>query len=142
MQDDGRGTFRLRALGLPLAALLVAAPLLETLHAADVRHVACPEDGELIDAPVQAAHQHVRGSGDGPQLFSERDPAGPLGTGQEHDHCAIMVQAQLRAREQFRKPFVVQVLELASALPGSQEPPSLRSLALYRLAPKASPPLA
>ena len=133
-------SFIRRGVGAALALLTFVSPLLESFHEASVRHVTCPEDGELIDAPPQVAHQHRQASGDGQELFPESDPAGPRGAGQ--DHCAVMLQAHLRAREQSRKLFVVTVPDATSAVPVSQEPPGLRSLALYRLAPKASPPLA
>jgi len=42
-----------------LAAVMAISPVLGTLHEASVRHVACPDDGELIEAPVQRAHAHA-----------------------------------------------------------------------------------
>jgi hypothetical protein len=137
-----RAAFIHRAVGVALALLTFLSPLLGSFHEAAVRHVACPEDGELIDAPAQVAHQHSRASGDGQALFAERDPAGPRPAGQDHDHCAVVLQAHLRARVQSRGPFVVTAPDASSALSVAHEAPGLRSLALYRLAPKASPPLA
>jgi hypothetical protein len=130
-----------RGVGAALALLTFASPLLETVHEASVRHVACPEDGELIDAPAQAPHQHVLASSDSPALFSERDPAAPPVSGQNHQHCVVMLQAHQSAREQSHKLPLITLLDAATATPVPPEPPRLRSLALYRLAPKASPPL-
>ena len=137
-----RVAFVHRGVGAALALLTFLSPLLGSFHEAAVRHVTCPEDGELIDAPPQVAHQHRQAAGDGQELFAERDPAGPRRAGQDHDHCAVVLQAHLRGREQSRKPFVVTAADAAPVVSVSQEPPSLRGLALYRLAPKASPPLA
>src|SRR5205085_4335604 len=39
-----------RALVAGFALLMAAAPFLDVLHLAAVRHVTCPEDGELIEA--------------------------------------------------------------------------------------------
>ena len=126
--------------GAALALLTLASPLLATFHQAAVRHVTCPEHGELVDAPLEAPHPHDQASTGLPGLFAERDPAGPSRTGEEHEHCSINVQSQVRATEQSRKPFVVTTPEVVA--PCLREAPRLRSLAVYRLAPKASPPLA
>jgi hypothetical protein len=131
-----------RGVGAALALLTFASPLLGTLHEVSVRHVACPADGELIDAPAQAPHQHARASDDAPALFAERDPAAPPESGQGHEHCAVMLQAHLRAREQSHKLFVVTLSDALVVVSAPNDEPRLRSLALYRLAPKASPPLA
>jgi hypothetical protein len=131
-----------RGTGAALALLTAASPLLGSFHDATVRHVACPEDGELIDAPVQLAHGHVQAAGDRPTLFAERGPAAPHKSDRSHDHCAVARRAHLRGREQSRKPFVVSTPEAVVTVSGPQGPLQLRSLAVYRIAPKASPPLA
>ncbi len=130
-----------RAIGPALALLTFASPLLESLHGASVGHVACPEDGELIETPQQAPHQHTQASRDSGALFAERDPAAPA-SGQGHDHCAVMLRGRLRAGEQSRRPLVIIVPEALPAVSDPDQTPGLRRLALYRLAPKASPPLA
>jgi hypothetical protein len=126
--------------GAALAVLTFASPLLESVHEANVRHVACPEDGELVEAPAQAPHQHAQASGDLAALFAERDPAAPASSGQGHHHCAVMLQAHLRAREQSHKRLAVAVLAAVAVASVPDESPQLRSVALYRIAPKASPP--
>ncbi len=126
--------------GAALALLTLASPLLVTFHEAAVRHVTCPEHGELVDAPLEAPHPHAQPSTGSPGLFAERDPSGPAGPGEEHEHCAVNLMSQVRATEQSRKPFVVATPEVVTPCP--RERPRLRSLAVYRLAPKASPPLA
>jgi hypothetical protein len=131
----------LRGVGAALALLTGASPLLGQLHEASVRHVACPEDGELIDAAPQAPHQHEQTSNDAPALFAERDPSAPAAPGQGHQHCAVISQARLRAREQSQKLFAVTALHALAAPNVPDGAPRLRGLVLYRLAPKASPPL-
>jgi hypothetical protein len=126
--------------GAVLALLTLVSPLLVTFHEAAVRHVTCPEHGELVDAPLEAPHPHGHPSTGLPGLFAEGDPSGPSGPGEEHEHCAVNLHGQLRATEQSRKPFVVTTPEVVTASP--RERPRLRGLAVYRLAPKASPPLA
>jgi hypothetical protein len=125
-----------------LAAALLVAPLLETAHEARVSHVACPEDGELIDVPAQARHDHARGAGVGAQLFREGDPAAPAGTGSGHQHCIVALRSHLRAREtsvpKLSTPYQLAAVSTAVAA----LPVPLRSIALYRLAPKSGPPQA
>jgi len=130
-----------RGVGAVLALLTVVSPLLGSLHEASVQHVACPEDGELIDAPAQAPHQHAPASSNLSALFAERDPPRPPASGQGHEHCAVIRQAHFRAREQSRKLFAITVPDTLAVASAPNEAPRLRSVALYRLAPKASPPL-
>ena len=126
--------------GAALALLTLVSPLLVTFHEAAVRHVTCAEHGELVDAPLEAPHSHARPSTGSPGLFAERDPSGPSGAGEEHEHCVVNLHAQVRATVQSRKLFVVTTPEAVAPCP--REGPRLRSLAVYRFAPKASPPLA
>jgi hypothetical protein len=128
-----------RGTGAALAIVILASPLLGSLHEATVRHVACPEDGQLIDAPVGAPHPHARAAGEGPALFAEH---GREADASGENHCVIAVQAQQRAREQSRGAFVSATPETSLTASGPRDPLQLHSLALYRLAPKASPPLA
>jgi len=128
-----------RGLGAALALLTFASPLLGFFHEAAVPHITCPEDGELIDVPVERAHSHAAVPEKGPSLFAERDPAGPTPAAGQHDHCQIVLQAHVSARQP-GKVRAVKSTVLVAAVPVPAEPPRLRSLALYRLAPKASPP--
>lgn len=132
----------LRGVGAALALLTAASPVIGSLHEASVRHVACPEDGELIEAAAQAPHEHAPASIGAPAIFAERDPADAGGSGRTHEHCAILAQAQLRARPQTRPVFAVTASPALNAAPSPGDAPRFRSLTLYRLAPKASPPLA
>ena len=122
-----------------LAAALFAGPLLESAHEASVRHVACPEDGELVDAPAQPRHAHAPQTNDGPDLFPEREQ--PATGGAVHEHCAIALRGHLRARpaDAARLAPPDDVVALAAA---PVAPPVRASAALYLLAPKAGPPQA
>ena len=125
-------------LGAALALLTFISPLLGTFHEAAVRHVACPEHGELIDAPDEAPHPHARASTGSPALFAESDPAGPSNSGEEH--CAIALAAQVRAHQQPQSLSIDITPGAAVAPQPHREAPRPFSLAVYRLAPKASPP--
>src|SRR5712671_1284532 len=121
-----------------LAAVMAISPVLGALHDASVRHVACPDDGELIEAPVGRAHAHAR-AGEERALFPEL-PIAPSAPGADHDHCAIA--------QHLRGSFGVTVSQPATGFLGggatqpadAPDDSTPRRLALYRLAPKASPP--
>jgi hypothetical protein len=124
--------------------VLFAAPLLEARHAATVRHVACPEDGELIDAGSQGAARSqpaVESPTDGPAVAAE-DPAGRTRGALDHGHCVVALQSHAKARQAAPARVDLRVVELREAEVSRPAPPELRSVALYRLAPKASPPIA
>jgi len=132
-----------RATACALALVVFASPLVATLHETLVRHVACPEHGELVEDPgLQAPHPHRRASGALPALFAERDPTAPRPTEEEHQHCAVILQARVRGQPQASRTLVARASEAAATAPRHREPPKLHGLAVYLIAPKASPPLA
>jgi hypothetical protein len=131
-----------RAASALVALALFASPLLESLHEAQRVHFACPEDGELVEAPLGAPHHHARASGAGPFLFAEHESSPPPSSEGGHDHCAIAAHAHLRGREKSHEAPVPPVLHAATAASVTGDPAPAVSLAIYRFAPKASPPLA
>lgn len=132
----GRQNLKLqRSLGAALALAMAVSPLLDLLHEAAVRHVSCPEDGELIEAPVQSVHGHAASADD--SLFPEQ-PLAPSAPG--HDHCAVALNLRSHASASVSQHAASNApVSIAQHL-AAPEPPQLRSFALYRLAPKASPP--
>ncbi|MGZ3446466.1 MAG: hypothetical protein ACXU88_12340 [Myxococcaceae bacterium] len=126
-----------------LVCLFVVAQMASLAHRATVRHVLCPEHGELL---------HVRGEGPSAQRSpavwrsgsAERTIRQALGESlgtSEHDSCT--------AFELERRPFDT---HLARELPALTPPPDLvrpvhehaqfiAPLPLLRLAPKNSPPM-
>jgi hypothetical protein len=131
---------RARPLRIAAAVLLLAlgsAPLLEMAHAARVEHVACPRDGELVDAPpsrAQIAHSDARGS----VLPSDPLPAREHG----HDHCCLAVRARSSARMSAQAPFAAAIAAVLRVAPPTRDAPRPAPFAIYLLAPKISPPSA
>ena len=128
-----------RALVAGIAVLTAANPLLDTFHLAAVRHVACPEDGELIEASFDHSGDAAHEDGATGVVLAERHQFGARGAA--HDHCAVALQARASSRAGARRaavraPVSVQLVAV------SPQPATLRTLAIYRLAPKASPPAA
>src|ERR1700719_3874388 len=78
-----------RGLGAALAAVLAISPLLGVLHGASVRHVACPEDGDLLQLPSQVDQGHHHASTTAAAAWFPEAPAAPNTHGTGHDHCVI-----------------------------------------------------
>jgi hypothetical protein len=127
------------AVALATALAVFSAPLVASEHEASVRHVTCLEHGELIDAAPLTfaelnapAHHHAR------NVFEERSetPAG-----RDDLHCGLSAWAHERSTSaRVETPSLD-----APAAPRSsarQPAPIPRAIALYRLAPKLSPPRA
>src|SRR3982751_2074548 len=124
-----------RARGMLLAAVLVVSQASAWFHAVAISHVACLEHGEAIHGLVLPAEEAIAARA-GDQTTARADLAGAAG----HDHCANA--ALLRWRDV--------ALTAPVALPGLA--PAARSsafaaatvvanaAAVYRLAPKTSPP--
>ena len=121
-----------------LAAVMAISPLLGTLHDASVRHFACPEDGELVEAPAQRAHAHEQ-AGAQRALFPEA-PVAPSAPGAEHDHCVIASQLRGNSGVAVSPSTAGSFSGLVSRPAKLPERPAAPGLALYRLVPKASPP--
>lgn len=118
------------------AAFSVLAPA-ELVHFALVQHVVCADHGELVH---ESAAPHAA-----PQATAERsDKSGPAvhadAVAHDHEHCSFAATS----REALALPPAHAVLTLASAT--SSEPIRAFSTAaapgeaLFRLAPKTSPP--
>jgi len=121
-----------------LAFVMAASPLLGTLHAASVRHVPCPEDDELIEAPVGPGHDHPQ-SGAERALFPEQ-PLKPSAPGANHDHCLIALSALGHSSASPSQPAVSITPAGTAPAPAALALAGIHRKALYRLAPKASPP--
>jgi hypothetical protein len=129
------------AAALATAVCVLSAPLAAILHESNVRHVECALDGELVDAaPPTAAelaapeHHHAR-------TVAERGESFPVGLSHE-EHCGLASWSHQRSTAAHANDSVVAAtpvdLVRITATPDRRPP----AIALYRLAPKLSPPLA
>jgi hypothetical protein len=121
--------------GLLLAAVLVASQTAAWIHAAAVAHVTCVEHGEAVHAVSRpdAARAQVA-------VAATVVAGDTLATLSAHEHCAS--EALLRWRALAIAPPAASVLlpavRLAPRFPVG--PPASTTGAVYRLAPKTSPP--
>jgi hypothetical protein len=121
--------------GLLLAAVLVASQTAAWLHAAAVAHVTCAEHGEAVHAVSRPAAARATAA-----VTATVVAADPLATLSAHEHCAS--EALLRWRALSIAPpaasVVLPPVGLAPRLPVG--PPAASASAVYRTAPKTSPP--
>jgi len=122
-----------RLVALLVAMSLVAPPLLEAGHAARVRHVACPVDGQFEDVgdeSPEAPHSHSTGA------------VLPSTQGSDHAHRACEATPAARQRMATGRafsPLAPAVLRVLA--PVRPDDPRPSAVELYLLAPKLSPPL-
>jgi len=119
-----------RGAALLTVAFLVA-QLIGLVHQSTARHSVCPEHGELIHGRVVAGSLAGRGT------EARRVPQAPQG---DHDACELAVASHQRTQP----PDPPQAFDAAPEAQSPVAPPPARevvaSLALYRTAPKTSPP--
>jgi len=129
-----------------LAALCLVGQLFSFAHLGLVRHVTCPEHGELVhadgdalDAAAGAARsQRSQLSEDALPSYGDV-PSLPSGHG--HDHCLVTtLRRDHLAHQPSHAAVVAQPEQSIASHAGGDEPSA--AFALFRLAPKNSPPVA
>ena len=129
------------------AALLLAVFALGHLgvmvHQATAQHARCAEHGELVhggdDEGAEAGGLEAWTERQAPD-DSDRIESRPLAAGHEHEHCWVACAAgeRLRVRDPAGESDLARLDKDADLQPATA-PRALRS-ALYRIAPKTSPP--
>jgi hypothetical protein len=124
-----------RVRGVLLAAVLVVSQASAWFHAVAISHVACLEHGEAIHGRVLPAEEAIAARA-GDQTTARPDLAGAAG----HDHCANA--ALLRWRDvALTAPVALSGLApVARSSAFAAAPGVAPAAAVYRLAPKTSPP--
>ena len=113
------------------ALVFVVASWIGMVHEATTRHVQCAEHGELVDAPSAAPRRE--------HTAAVRNAGLPAAHG--HEHCSLM-SATRASRIASRPPALhsalIAISDVAAVLPSGG---TARANALYRTAPKTSPPV-
>jgi len=114
-----------------LVASFMLAQLIGLVHQSTAQHSVCPEHGELIHGRT------VAGPWTGPEVEARGAPQAPRG---DHDVCDLAIASHERVAPPDPPPAVDAVRETGvdAGLPAGRELGS--SFALYRTAPKTSPP--
>ena len=114
------------------ALVLVVAQLLALAHQADTRHVVCAEHGEELEAATLAQPLHAC---DDDHLVGIEDEGG-----EHHDDCLVL--RALHQGSQAPATWVPPVLVTIETTTTRSVPRSFAAArALYRVAPKTSPPV-
>lgn len=123
------------------ALVFVVSSLLGMVHEATTRHVRCAEHGELVDAAARPGEPARRTAAveraTDPSVV--RDATAPAAR-DGHEHCSLV--STIRASRIAARPPALQgapiaISDVATAPPGAV---TARATALYRTAPKTSPP--
>jgi|SRR3954469_5344108 hypothetical protein len=116
------------------ALAFVIAGLLGASHEATTRHVRCAEHGELIHSAIAAGAQLIA-----PQRDSVVQSI-PTATQHEHEHC-LLASASRALTVASRPPVLIAMPVVATALARAPTAHDLSAAAIYRTAPKTSPPV-
>ncbi len=131
-----RGSDAARFAASALALLFLYGQVASYAHLANVRHVRCADHGELIDLHGDQVEAAPADASAGPRLIASHDC-----TSHRHEHCAIAAQRrESSAGAEHHEVATVAPRAVAREFTASPDRPHT-PLALYRLAPKTSPPL-
>jgi len=119
-----------------LAALFAVGQLAGFLHLVTVRHQRCAEHGEVVD--VQARRSPSVAARDDQR--ARLDAAEPGDRDHRHEHCALAPQRRDEAALLPQQAPLAQPPPCLAQSPVPVETPPALGHALYRLAPKTSPP--
>jgi hypothetical protein len=142
----GRSGFAGRHLAIALASLTLIAQLSSFAHLALVRHVVCPEHGELIHPDEQApstsspAVRVVANAAPAEGVAIEAIPEAVGVAVHGHDHCLVAAHRRERATLVPRSESEIVDDPKAVARLATRDVPRPASVALFVLAPKNSPP--
>jgi hypothetical protein len=123
-----------RALALFIASLMFSGRLLALAHLGAVVHQACAEHGELVEVGHRPTTLVLATERTGTELRTQ-----PVSAQHAHEHCAIAGHTRM-SPVLGTTPTVADAAAVVSfALPCADALPGAR-MALFRLAPKNSPP--
>lgn len=119
-----------------IAVLLLAAHTAALLHEVTTVHAVCAEHGEYLEGSEHAASQEAAAD---PESSSYLPGAAAAEDGAHHEHCPV---AAFRSAASVRGAAVelLPVAVPAPAKPLAHAEPRAPAIAVYRVAPKSSPP--
>ncbi len=122
-----------------IVSVLVLGQLLGSLHFALVQHVICPEHGELAHtASTEASTPWVARGVGGPSETVVPSRSASVQSQDDHQHC--LIQAQRRDTVLRGGPSTPLIADGFNEGNHWADVPPFKSSALFRLAPKHSPP--
>jgi hypothetical protein len=131
------------ALALAVAVLWLVGQAAGTVHMLVVPHVFCAEHGELVESElpsgVAAADADVDPQFDSASSSLQRDASNLRGS-HAHDHCFVASRAQRSTPSFLRSRPATERVYFASRPEARADAPRGSQVAVFRLAPKNSPP--
>ena len=122
------------------ALAFVLASLFGIVHEATTRHVRCAQHGELMDSGAAGVRPER------PERGELRAPAVPAGSGSQvashgHEHCALDSVTRAARILSSASALVAAPVTVSRLVVAALPPVAARDRALYRTAPKTSPPV-
>lgn len=138
MSESPHPPFGIRLRAFAVVWVLLFGNLATVVHAVTVRHVTCPEHGELVHLAVAPSDAEAQiGPTDGRGSLQE----GPVtGAPRAHHHCGICALGRDRVARTVQAPRAVVAAPLAAPPPTPPVDAPRAQLAVYQFAPKTSPP--
>jgi len=128
---------RWAALIVAVAVACVWGQIATVTHLETTRHITCAEHGEIMDAPVEGAHEAEPLSLT-PTIHRGADPL----HGRNHEHCVFALHARQCAAQVTPSAISAHVLAVEERVaPPIATGASTPLVTLYRLAPKTSRPV-
>jgi hypothetical protein len=127
------------ALALAVAGLWLVGQAAGTLHMLVVPHVFCAEHGELIESELSPDVATEADVDDSASSALQRDPASLRGS-HAHEHCFVTSRAPRSTTSILRSRCAIDRVYFASRPAARADAPHRSQGAVFRLAPKNSPP--
>jgi hypothetical protein len=140
--DRGHRALWVRVLALIVVAFTLASQASSLAHLVLIEHAVCPEHGEWLHADELATHaEGAPGNAPHAETSSIRATVPTDGFGHEHEHCAVLSERRQSLAEEPSSPVVLLSVGPDRVSGGPTYALSARSVPIFQLAPKTSPPV-
>ena len=127
------------AVSVVAALSVLAGPILGTAHLTAVKHVVCPQDGELVEVRQGAVAPGAESRFGSQSAIRATDSQRSEGE-HAHDHCTFATHSLPRSTAKSTISVLTVVPDATHASVARHRYADVWSVDVYRIAPKSSPP--